>query len=170
MAATIDFKLRPFVPQDAESFAKYADNMLIARNMRNVFPHPYVHQDAVNLITSLHGQNPVKVFAIDINGEACGAIGIFPQEDIHEKCAELGYWLGQPFWGNGIATEAVKQMIEYGFKTFDIIRIYGIVFSRNPASARVLEKAGMAFEARLSKSIYKFGEVMDELVYAVLKK
>jgi len=83
---------------------------------------------------------------------------------------ELGYFLGEPFWGNGITTEAVRTIVEYGFKNFDITRIYARPYGNNTASQKVLEKAGFTLEARIEKNIYKNGEFLDELIYAVRKK
>jgi RimJ/RimL family protein N-acetyltransferase len=114
--------------------------------------------------------NPQRVFAIEVNGEAVGSIGIFPQADIHEKSAEIGYWLSEKYWGNGIIPKAIKDIVDYGFKTFDIVRIYARPFSTNKGSQRVLEKAGFEPEARLKKALYKNGEYMDELIYSKLKK
>jgi RimJ/RimL family protein N-acetyltransferase len=80
---------------------------------------------------------------------------------------ELGYWVAEPFWGKGIMTKAVLQMVDYGFKTFDITRIFARPFGTNIASQTVLEKAGFILEARLDKTLYKNGEFLDELIYAV---
>jgi RimJ/RimL family protein N-acetyltransferase len=113
--------------------------------------------------------NPTKVFAIDVNGEAVGSIGIFPQADIHEKNAEMGYWLAEEFWGQGIMTRAIQEIVEYGFRTFDIVRIFARPFSTNLKSQRVLEKAGFIFEARLKNILFKNGDFMDEIIYARLK-
>jgi RimJ/RimL family protein N-acetyltransferase len=113
--------------------------------------------------------NPTKVFAIDVNGEAVGSIGVFPQTDIHEKNAEMGYWLAEEYWGQGIMTKAIQEIVDYGFRTFDIIRIFARPFSTNLKSQRVLEKVGFTFEARLKSALFKNGEFMDEIIYAKLK-
>lgn len=115
-------------------------------------------------------ESPQKVFAIEVNGEAAGSIGIFPQSDIHEKSAEIGYWLSEKYWGNGIMPGAIAEIVAYGFETFDIVRIYARPFSTNKDSQRVLEKAGFVLEARLKKALYKSGEYMDELIYSKLKE
>ena len=114
--------------------------------------------------------NPTKVFAIEINGETVGSIGIFPQSDLHKKSAEIGYWLAEEYWGQGIIPKAIEEIVEYGFQTFDIVRIYARPFSTNLKSQRVLEKAGFVFEARLKKAIFKNGEFMDELIYTKLNQ
>ena len=165
----MNFTLRPFKDSDLSSLVKYANNYNIAKYLTNQFPHPYTDEDGQKFISSVSNNKPVNVFAIEVNGEAAGAISIFPQSDIHEKNAEMGYWLAEPFWGNGIMTRTIGEMVEYGFKTFDITRIFARPFSTNPASHRVLEKAGFACEARLKDALYKNGEYMDELIYAIRK-
>lgn len=163
----MNFTLRKFRESDLESLVKYANNYNIAKNLTNAFPHPYTEQDGKNFL-SIALTHP-SIFTIDVAGEAVGSIGLFLQTDIHEKSAELGYWLAEPFWGKGIITQAIQEMVEYGFKTFDIVRIYARPFSTNLASQRVLEKAGFTCEARLTKSLYKNGEIIDEIIYAKFK-
>jgi len=165
----MNFTLRPFRDSDLTSLVKYANNYNIARFLTNQFPHPYTEEDGRKFISSVANNDPANVFAIEVNGEAAGAIGIFPQSDVHEKNAEMGYWLAEPFWGNGIITRAIKQTVEYGFKTFDITRIFARPFSTNLASHRVLEKAGFVCEARLKNALYKNGSYMDELIYSKRK-
>ena len=165
----MNFTLRPFRDSDLASLVKYANNYNIARFLTNQFPHPYTEEDGRKFISNVANNNPTNVFAIEVNGEAAGAIGIFPQTDVHEKNAEMGYWLAEPFWGNGIITRAIEQTVEYGFKTFDITRIFARPFSINSASHRVLEKAGFVCEARLKNALYKNGEYMDELIFAKMK-
>ena len=165
----MNFTLRPYRDTDLTSLVKYANNYNIAKYLTNQFPHPYTDEDGRKFISSVANNNPVNVFAIEVNGEAAGAIGIFPQSDIHEKNAEMGYWLAEPFWGNGIITRAIGEIVEYGFKTFDITRIFARPFSTNLASHRVLEKAGFVCEARLKNAVYKHGMYMDELIYVIMK-
>jgi RimJ/RimL family protein N-acetyltransferase len=88
---------------------------------------------------------------------------------VHRKSAEIGYWLGEPFWGRGIITKALAAMTKYAFSNFDLIRLYAYVFETNPASMRVLEKAGYKLEGRLRKSVIKDGQILDQMVYAMLK-
>jgi len=161
----MNFTLRPFKDTDLTSLVKYANNYNIAKFLTNQFPHPYTDEDGRKFISSVSNNNPANVFAVVVNEEAAGAIGIFPQSDIHEKNAEMGYWLAEPFWGKGIITRAIEQIVEYGFKTFDISMIFSRPFSSNPASQRVLEKAGFVCEAQLKNAIYKKGSYFDELIY-----
>ncbi len=163
------FKLRPWSLGDLSSLVRYANNFNVSRFLMNRFPHPYSEENGRAFIELANQNTPPNILAIEVGGEAAGGIGIHPQADVHCKTAELGYWLAEPFWGKGIVTEAVKKMLAYGFEHFDVIRIYARPFSNNPASARVLEKAGFQFEARLKNSIFKNGEVLDELIYAVFR-
>ena len=164
------FTLRPFTINDLDSLVKYANNPKIAANMTDKFPHPYTKENGKNFIEFATKNTPTNIFAIDINGEACGGIGIHPQEDVHRKNAELGYWLAEPFWGNGIITKAIVQIVEYGFMNFDITRIFARPYGTNEASQRVLGKAGFTFEGKFEKTLFKNGEYKDELIYAVRRK
>jgi RimJ/RimL family protein N-acetyltransferase len=165
----MEFILRKWTEEDVDSLVKHANNFNIAKWLTNQFPSPYTKQDGEKYLSVVSYDVPTKIFAIEIDGEAVGGIGIFPQTDIHEKNAEMGYWLSEKYWGNGIMPEAIKKMVKYGFETFDITRIYARPFSTNLGSQRVLEKAGFSFEARLPKSIFKNGEYLDEMIYAVRK-
>jgi len=164
------FTLRPFSVDDLDSLVKYANNPKIASNLTDKFPYPYTKENGKMFIEFATKNTPINIFAIDINGEACGGIGIHPQEDVHRKNAELGYWLAEPFWGNGIITKAITEIIEYGFNNFDITRIFARPYGTNTASQRVLEKAGFTLEGKFEKTLFKNGEYKDELVYAVRKK
>jgi RimJ/RimL family protein N-acetyltransferase len=162
-------QLRLWQLEDLDNLVRYANNKKIFDNLRDVFPHPYTEADGRHFIEVNAADNPTKVFAIEVDGQAVGSIGIFPQTDIHRKNAEIGYWLGEPFWGKGIVTEAVRRIIDYGFSTFDITRIYAIPFPTNIGSQRVLTKAGLHFEARLEKALFKNGQYVDELIYSIRK-
>ncbi|MCB9335260.1 MAG: GNAT family N-acetyltransferase [Flavobacteriales bacterium] len=166
----MDFKLRPWQMSDLDSLVRYANNEKIAKNLTNRFPHPYTNEDGKNFIEMASRHQPVQIFAIEINGEAAGGIGVHPQTDIHEKNMELGYWLAEPYWGNGIIPKAIIQMVDYAFQNFDIVRVFAKPFGTNLASKRVLEKAGFKFEAQIEKSLYKNGEFLDELIYAVRRR
>ena len=160
-------KLRPWTMDDLQSLVKYANDYSIARYMTDMFPHPYTLADGERFINMASQANPTNVFAIEVAGEAVGSIGIFPQADIMRKNAEMGYWLAAPFRGKGIVLQAIQEMVEHGFKTYDITRIYARPYGSNKASQRVLEKAGFTLEARIAQNIIKYGEWEDELIYAV---
>jgi ribosomal-protein-alanine N-acetyltransferase len=121
------FTLRPWTSDDLPSLVQYANNVEIARYLIDMFPHPYTVADGqayLEFATSL----PENIFAIDVAGQAVGSIALHPQSDIHRKNAELGFWLAQPFWGQGIITQAVRQIVAYGFQAFDITRIFARPF------------------------------------------
>lgn len=166
----MNLTLRPWKTEDLESLVLFANNYEIAKYMTDKFPFPYSSENGKNFIDFATKDFPFHILAIDINKQAVGGIGIHPQTDIHSKNAELGYWLAEPFWGQGIITKAVQQMVNYGFKNFDINRIFAKPFGSNIASQRVLEKAGFLLEARFEKTLFKNGEFIDELVYAVRLK
>jgi len=170
MNSTIVYKLRKWNDADLNDLVKYANNQNVAKWLTNQFPHPYTKEDGKTYLSMIANENTIKVFAIEVNGKAVGSIGVFPQSDIHEKSAELGYWLAEEYWGQGIMTKAIQEIVEYGFRTFDIVRIFARPFSTNRKSQRVLEKAGFVFEARLKNALFKNGEFMDEIIYAKLKE
>ena len=159
--------LRPWHKTDAEQLAKIANNYNIAKFMMNQFPHPYTIENADAFIEMATKNSPTNILAIDVNGIAVGGIGVHLQTDIYCKNAELGYWLGEEYWGQGYITHAIEQMIQYAFNSFDIDRIYAKPFGSNIASQRVLEKTGFVLEAHLSKTIFKNNVYEDELIYAV---
>jgi [ribosomal protein S5]-alanine N-acetyltransferase len=163
----MEYKLRPWSPDDLDNLVTLANNYNIARFMADEFPHPYTVENGKGFISMAASHDPLRILAIEVEGKAAGGIGIHPQSGISRKNAELGYWLGEPYWGKGIITEAVKEMLRYGFENFDIDRIFARPFGNNPASQRVLEKAGFVLEATLKGTYFKFGEKLDELIYAV---
>ena len=165
----MEFKLRPWTNNDLPSLVLHANNWNVAKNLMDRFPHPYTTEDGIVFIEMAAKHAPVQVFAIDINGQAVGGIGLHPQSDIHRKNAELGYWLAEPFWGKGVVPKAIQEMVDYGFRHFAIDRIYARPFGTNLASQRVLEKAGFRLEGKFDKVLFKNGEYLDELVYGFRK-
>lgn len=166
----MNFKLRPWTLNDLDSLVKYANNPVIAKNMTDKFPYPYTSDNGKAFISFAMQGDPVHIFAIDVNGEAVGGIGLHLQTDIQRKNAELGYWLAEPFWGQGIITAAIRQMTDYGFNTFDVMRIFARPFGTNVGSQKVLEKSGFILEGKFEKTLFKNGEYLDELVYAIRRK
>jgi len=164
--------LRNFVLGDEKEMVEVANNKNIWRNLRNTFPHPYTIQDAESWIQSSvqsARNNTMAICLTDNLEKVIGGIGIHPGTDVSYKTAELGYWLGEPYWGKGIGTEAVKLITEYAFKNFDLIRLEATVFAWNPASARVLEKNGFEFEGRKKNEYFKDGQIVDGLMYGKIK-
>jgi [ribosomal protein S5]-alanine N-acetyltransferase len=162
-------RLRPWTLDDLDHLVRFANNKKVADNMSDAFPHPYTRETGIAFLNMYKDFDPVRAFAIEVDGIPCGSIGIQPGTDIRRISAEMGYWLAEEYWGKGIVTEAVRQMVEYGFRHFDISRIFARPFSTNIASHRVLEKAGLKFEARLIKSVIKNGMVLDEMIFSVLR-
>lgn len=165
------FTLRPVVLTDAASIALYANNSKISQNVRDAFPNLYSLEDAVKFIemTILEETNLQTHFTIDINGAAVGIIGLHSKTDVYRKNMEIGYWLGESFWNQGILTDTVKLVVTYAFSHFEICRIYAGVFSSNPASMRVLEKAGFTCEAVFKNAVFKTDWLLDEYIYSITK-
>jgi RimJ/RimL family protein N-acetyltransferase len=161
------FSLRPWTLADLESLVQHANNPQIAKFMTDGFPHPYTRENGEAFIAFATKDEPIHIFAIDVNGEAVGGIGIHPQHDIQRKNAELGYWLGEPFWGKGIMSEAIQQIVAFAFNTYDIDRIFARPFGSNLASQRILEKNHFQLEARFEKTFFKNNQFEDELIYAL---
>jgi len=165
-----NFIIRNFLIEDAPSLAKHANNSKIWINLRDHFPNPYTLEDAEKFISVVNLADPVTNYAIEVDNQCAGSIGFILGKDFYKRTAELGYWLGEEFWNKGIMTKAVKLFTDFIFDYFDIIRIQASVFDWNPASSKVLIKAGFEFEARLRKNILKNGIIVDELIYAKLKE
>jgi len=165
-----EYMIRDWVDEDASSLARYANNRKIAMWLRDRFPSPYRPADAKAFLARVSRQNPRTVFAIATQHEAIGGIGLEFRDDVHRFTAELGYWLGEPFWSRGIMTEAIRLFTPWAFENFEVHCIYATVFEGNAASARVLEKAGFAREGRLPASVFKNGRVLDQLLYARIKE
>ena len=156
--------------RDRDAIVRYANNRKVSINLRDRFPYPYTARDARNWLDMVVDTKPATNFAIDIAGEAVGGIGFILQPDVARRSAEIGYWLGEEFWGRGIATEAVIAVTAHAFANHDLCRVYAHVFDWNRGSARVLEKAGYDFEGRLRKSVTKDGKTIDQLMYAVVRE
>ncbi len=163
-------KLRSWEAADREALVRYANNRNVWINLTDVFPHPYTQDDADGWLARCAKDIPPSSFAIDLAGTAIGGVGIHLLTGVYRLTAEIGYWVGEPFWGRGIATEALRQASDYAFKTFGLERLQAHVFDWNPASARVLEKAGYHLEGRLRRYIIKDGRITDSLIYARLRQ
>lgn len=155
--------------RDRDSLVRHANNRNVWINLRDRFPHPYTKDDARRWLDIVVGSRPETNFAIVVDDKAVGGVGYTIDTDVNYRSAEIGYWLGEPFWGRGIATEALMAVTEHAFSTYDLCRLYAHVFDWNPASARVLEKAGYVFEGRLRKSVTKAGQTIDQLMYAIVR-
>jgi [ribosomal protein S5]-alanine N-acetyltransferase len=163
-------KLRVFRESDAPNMSELANNLNVSRNLTDGFPQPYTLQHAQEFIQRFINQDPLTIFAIEYMGDYAGNIGLVKGTDIHRKTAEIGYFIGEPFWNKGIATTAVNLITEYGFKNLDIVRIHTGIFEYNTASQRVLEKCGFIKEGIFQKSVYKEGKLWNEVRFAKLKE
>ena len=164
--------LRGFRFGDEVSLQENANNVAVWRNLRDSFPYPFSINDAISWISLNKTYQIPFNLAITIDDKVIGGIGIVPQTDIYRLNAEIGYWLGEPYWNKGIMTEAVIAMVDYtfvNFVNFKVLRIYAGVFDYNIASMRVLEKAGFHKEAIHQKAIIKNGEILDEHLFTIVK-
>jgi ribosomal-protein-alanine N-acetyltransferase len=160
--------LRSWRLGDVPSLVKHANNPNVARQLRDRFPHPYTAADGRQFIQSVAQARPTTSFAIIVAGEAVGGAGFAPGADVERYSAEVGYWLGEPFWGRGIAPEAVRLVSEYAFRTCNMLRLFALPFADNQQSIRVLEKAGYTREAILRASSVKHGAARDQALYALV--
>lgn len=159
-------KVRSWKFGDEEALHNHANNKLIWLNLRNDFPHPYTLDEAQRWIQNITRQVTETNFAVEVNGEAVGNISLRFGEDIDRYSAEVWYWLGQPFWGQGILTAALRAFTEYAFAQFMLTRLQALPFSQNTGSIRVLEKVGFQREGVLRCSAFKDGAVLDQLIYS----
>ena len=164
-------KIRRWELSDARNLATALSNKKIQDNLRDGLPYPYTEKDGKEFISTMlaANENDTFAFAITVNGKVIGSIGAFRQTNIHNKTAELGYYIAEEYWGKGIMTEAVKQLCDYVFSHTDIIRIYAEPFAYNIGSCRVLEKAGFQYEGTLRSNALKNGNVLDMKMYSKLK-
>ena len=158
--------IREWTRSDKAALVRFANNRNIWRNLAHAFPHPYTDADADWWFSFLARMPEPTSWAIEVDGLSVGAIGVTLREGIYLKSAEFGYWLGEPYWGRGIMTEAVKAVAPYAMHRFGLIRLEAPVFEWNPASMRVLEKCGFVREGVLRASAVIDGQVIDRVLYA----
>lgn len=163
--------IREWIIEDAASLAELLNNKNILNNLRDGLPYPYTKSDAQEYITAMLEADKTKTFAFAITDgqQLAGSIGVFRCDNIHFRTAEMGYYIGEAYWGKGIGTSAVKQACDYVFQNSDILRIFAEPFAYNTASCRVLEKAGFLFEGLLRKNAVKNGQVLDMKMYARIR-
>lgn len=165
----MQISLRPWHTSDLDALVALANNKNIAQYMADVFPHPYTPENGKTFIDFANSKNNSCIFAIIVNHEIIGSIGLHIQTDILKKNAEIGYWLAEEYWGKGIMPEAINQMVAYGFNNLDIVRIFARIYGTNKASQKVIEKANFKLEGKFEKTIFKNNEFLDELIYAIRK-
>lgn len=165
----MEFSLRPWKSEDIPSLIRHANNIEVARFLKDRFPHPYTAEHAEVFMKMAADVANQLILAIVVNGEPCGSLGIHPMGDIFRKNAEIGYWLTPEHWGKGIISRSIPVMINKGFEMYDITRIFARVFGNNPASRRVLEKNGFVMEAELKGTLFKNNEFLDEWILGIRK-
>lgn len=162
--------LRSWEWADAEPLQRHANNRKVSRNLHDFFPSPYTMLDARRWLARCLSAAMETAFAIEVDGEAIGGIGFVLKEGPASRSAELGYWLGEQYWGRGIAADCTRALSAYVFDRYpDICRLYAQVFPWNTGSMRVLEKAGYSQECVLKKAALKAGEVIDIVQYALIR-
>ena len=158
-------ELRKLQISDAALFAELANDIRIAENTSDRFPHPYYETDAQRFIDMHQDESNAAVFGILFNGDLVGGIGLHFRADIYRKTAELGYWINPEFWGKGIATKAITQILEYGFSNLDIAVVVAHVFGRNAASQHILIKQNFTRLGVIPNGAYKLGKYEDDVIF-----
>jgi len=159
--------LKPWAIEDAIILAESLDNIKIWNNLRDYLPSPYTLEDAQTFIEKQKDLFPIQNFAIVCDEQIVGGIGINLLSDIYRMNVELGYWIAEPYWGVGIATESVRQMTLYVFENFEINRIVAEVFEYNKTSMRVLEKNYFHLETVSRKGILKNNLLYDNYIWVL---
>ncbi len=165
-------RIRPWTIEDAPSLVLAINNPKVLDNLRDGIPYPYGLHDAEAFIRAMldADKDSVYAWAIDVDGVAAGSIGVFRQKNIHFRTAEMGYYVGERYWGMGVATAAVRQASDWVFSHTDILRVYAEPFAKNTASRRVLEKAGFLLEGVMRHNAVKNGELLDMALYARIRE
>lgn len=162
-------ELKAYHLEVATRYTTFRNNQTIWDNGYDKVPHPFTLEDATEFIIKQLNKSPAPRKLIYWNNQFVGEIGITPHQDVFRLGAEMGYFIGEPYWGKGIATEAIRLMIDYAFTTFDLIRIEAGVFDFNKASMRVLEKNGFYLESIKQKAVFKNGVILDDYIWVKLK-
>ncbi len=162
--------LRRLELSDRKQLTELANNKNVWDNLKDYFPYPYGEKDAEFFIHMTKEQDPIQSFGIRFNNELCGVISLIVQKDVYKRSAEIGYWIGEPYWGKGITKKAVELITRYGFEKLNLIRIYAGVFEYNLTSMKILEKNGYQKEGVFEKAIFKNGQIWDEHRYSILNK
>lgn len=163
----MNIEIRKYKESDAKIIVPLIGNPNVYTRLRDGIPVPYKVEDALGFIRN---SKDLPVFAICLDGQAIGTIGLTFQENIHRLNAELGYWLGEQYWGQGIMTEAIKLISDYAFENLEIERIFACVMDINIGSQRALLKAGFELENVIKRGTIKNGELHDEHRYSIYKK
>ena len=163
-------RLRPYRSGDESALCAVANDFEVVRWMTRRFPHPYALRDAEEWIAFAMADARKQILAIEVDGAIAGGIAVVPLEGERIGTALFGYWLGRPYWGRGIATEAARLLSDFALQSGDLRRLEATVFAPNVASARVLEKCGFTLEGR-SPQLYidRSGAVCDGLLFGRMR-
>lgn len=157
--------LREWRPDDLDSLVAHASHADVSRGLCDSFPYPYTGADGRAWLARAVDESD-RAWAIEVDGLAVGGVRLHPGSAAHRYSAELGYWIGRRFWGRGIMSSILVHYTSEAMIAFRLHRLFATVYANNPASARVLEKAGFARESVQKSSIVKRGELLDLIVYA----
>lgn len=158
--------IRAWKPEDIIPLVTLANNQKVWSNVRDSFPHPYTEEDAKEWLALQLGVTPVLNFVIDVHGEFAGSIGLVPQQDVYRCNMEIGYWLGEPYWGKGYTSKAIALICGLIWKEYAAVtRIYAEVFEHNIASMKALEKNGFHLECIHKQSVIKNNRVLDAYLF-----
>jgi [ribosomal protein S5]-alanine N-acetyltransferase len=165
---TARLRLRPFGEADvAELLGLIGVREIAATTLR--IPHPYTEEDAEKFIAACQNGSEVhRAITLRSDGRLIGGIGL--RVDEQHQHAELGYWLGVPYWGKGYATEGGHEMLRYGFEDLHLHRIFASHFGHNPASGTVLKKLGMRYEGCQREHLRKWESYVDSELYGILRQ
>ena len=163
-------QIREFLPNDVDSLVKYANNYSVSRYLRDAFPFPYTQKDAMQWIDIVMHDKLNLAFAIADEKELIGGIGAMPNQDVNRFTAEIGYWLAEPFWNNGIISKAVSTFCNHLFNNFNFKHLTASIYEGNDASMKVVQKAGFILEGVLRKNVYKGNKFLDQYIYGLLKE
>ena len=168
----MECKLRPWRLSDAEDLAAAINNPKVLNNLRDGLPYPYTKKDAEDFIGFMLRADPTRTFAfaITVGDKVVGSIAVERGQNVHRLTGELGYYVAEPYWNQGIGADAVRQIVEYVFADSDLVRIYAEPFAYNTGSCRILEKNGFEFEGVLRKNAIKNGKFQDMRLYAIIKE
>ena len=159
-------RVRPWTAEDLESLVLHADNPRVSAQLRDIFPYPYTRDDGRRFLAFAAAQTPPTALTIEVAGRAVGGVGVTPGSGNERHTAEIGYWLGEAYWGRCIAAEALSLMTAYASDTFALVRLQALPAASNQRSCRVLEKAGYVLEGTMRKSFMKQGVLHDQCLYA----
>jgi [ribosomal protein S5]-alanine N-acetyltransferase len=158
--------LRSWLQGDKEQLVSQANNRKVWRNLTDAFPHPYTLADAESWLSLASEDGQSLHLAIVVDGRVAGGIGAIAGQGVSQATADFGYWLGEDYWGRGVATAAAAAFVEHLMASGRFARLQAPVFAWNPASMRVLEKVGFTREGILRKSVSKDGALIDSVMYA----